>query len=210
MDIGILGLSVIVSTGIDDKSVVGVNIPRFIHGVISTAQTPRIASSTAARPSRTIITVTMILLLGIRSRWEGELHQMGDALLTASSVGILHAERLEILILIQGSELFARLVLGFGCLLVARGRGGGRGGVGSTRRRGRIVVVVEELLRCLRDRGQSGADGGLRGFGAVDLTRQRQRTGIRHGGVTASEGVVGGGGRRGGGRWAEWRAEWGW
>jgi len=195
MDISILSLGMIVSTWIDDESVVCVNISRLVHGVISTAQTPRIASATTS-PSGAIIAVTVMLLLGIWSRWQSELHQMGDALLAASSMRILHAERFKILILIQSTEFLARFVLGFGRLLIAGCCGGGLS-VGSTRRRGR--VVLEELL-CLRDGAQSGTDSRLGGFGAVDLTRQRQRAGIRHGG-TASQGVAGrgGAGRRGGG-----------
>lgn len=176
MDIGVLSLSVIVSTWIHHKSVICVDVPRLIHGMITTPQTPRITSSTAIRPSGTIITVTMVLLLGIWSRWQGELHQMSDALLSASAMRILHAEGLEILILIQSTKLLAGLVLGFGRLLIARCR---RRRIVVGPARGRGGVVLEELL-CLGEISHSGTDSGLGGFGAVDLARQRQRAGIRH------------------------------
>lgn len=61
----------------------------------------------------------MVLLLSVGSGGQSKLHEMGNALLAAASVWILHAECFSLCILIQSPEAFALLVLGLCRLIIA-------------------------------------------------------------------------------------------
>lgn len=136
-------------------------------------------------------TMAELVLVSGWSRRKGEVHQMGDALLPATTVWILHTGQLGLCILIHKSVrcLALRLVLRFRRLNVARGgvatrraSTGATGGIreeslgcrdGWGRRRG-----TGRLLRVGRGLGQGGRLGRhfrrLVRIGSVERRKQRR------------------------------------
>jgi hypothetical protein len=96
--------------------------------------------------------VSVKAILSIRAWRQGELHQMGDALLPTTSMWILHTERFSLCILIQSPEAFPLLVLGFERLGTAR-RGGRR-----SRARRRALLAGGGILKELLGGGEGGTD----------------------------------------------------
>jgi hypothetical protein len=188
MHISVLGLRVVVTSGIDDESVICMNIsvtvsprfkstssrhqPRLVYRVIPTAQTPaRIYSPSSPRP---IEVVAMELVL-VWPWWERKVHEMGNRSLTLSPVRILHAEQFSLCILIQRPKLLALLMLRLAALLVPRCRARSR--VSTRTTTPSLSAVVGEWLS-LRTRWTAGTrgSGGFRGRGYRLGGDQRQLT----------------------------------
>lgn len=72
MDIGICCLRVVTPLWIDDEPVIGVNISRFVHGMVSGTETPRWIPTCAAMQRGMIL----------RAGREGKVHQVGDGRLS--------------------------------------------------------------------------------------------------------------------------------
>ena len=107
-------------------------------------------------------TMSELMRMRLRPGWQGEVHQVRNALLPAATIWILHTGHFCLCILIHKSvgSLALRLVLGFRTLSVARsGVAGRRVGADAA------VGVCEESL--------SGGDGGSSCRGAGNLLRVR-------------------------------------
>lgn len=119
----------------------------------------------------------LMLMLELRPRRQSEVHQMGDTLLPAAAVRILHAEQLSLCILIRDAQrgLVLGLVLGLRGLAVARSRGVAVPGGG--------LAAAQAAARGVGEEGLGGGDGWARGGDA--------------GGLLVVGGVLGEGGRLG-------------
>jgi len=159
--------------------------PRLISRMIPTSQSPGGVSSLTSSPA-----VSELVRVRLRSGREGEVHQVRNALLSATTIWILHTGHLSLCILIHEPVrcLALRFVLRFCGLRIARS------GVAS-RRVGTdaAVGVGEEGLGC-GDRWRSGRGtwdllwvGGSLGEGRR-LGRHRRR---RMKGGLESFGVIG-------------------
>jgi hypothetical protein len=95
------------------------NSPRLVRSMITASQAPGSIPPFSSSPS----TVSELVRVRLWPGREGEVHQVGNALLSAATVWILHTSHLGLCILIHESvgSLALRLVLGLRSLSVARG-----------------------------------------------------------------------------------------
>jgi hypothetical protein len=107
--------------------------------MIAASQAPCSISPLSSSPS----TMSELVRVRLRPRREGEVHQVGDALLSAATIWILHTSHLGLCILIHKSvgSLAFGLVLGLCGLRVARSGVAGRRVGANT-----AVGVCEESL----------------------------------------------------------------
>ena len=133
------------------------NSPRLIRSMISTSQAPSRVS-----PFSSSSTVSELMRMRLRPGWQGEVHQVRNALLPAATIWILHTGHFCLCILIHKSvgSLALRLVLRLRRLSVARS------GVASRRVGADAAVGVCEESLC-------GGDGWSSRRGAGNLLRVR-------------------------------------
>lgn len=117
MNVCVHRLGAIVATRIDNEAVVRVNVPvvssvtffgdahlealyspRLIRGVVPASQTPGLVP-----PLSSPATMAKLMCMRLRPGWKGEVHQVRDALLSASTIWILHTGHLSLCILIHES-----------------------------------------------------------------------------------------------------------
>ena len=113
--------------------------------MVPTSQTP----SSVSPLSSSSTTVSELMRVSLRPGWQGEVHQVRNALLPAATIWILHTGHFSLCLLIHESvgNLALRLVLRLRTLSVARS--------GVTSRR-----VGADAAVGVREKGLSGGDGG--------------------------------------------------
>jgi hypothetical protein len=100
------------------------NSPRLVRSMIAASQAPGSISPFSSSPPA----MSELVRVRLWPRREGEVHQVGNALLSAATIWILHTSHLGLCILIHESvgSLALGLVLGLCGLSVARGGVAGR------------------------------------------------------------------------------------
>ena len=74
-------LRLVITIRLNNESVIGVNVPCFVRRMMPGTNAIDVASPCATSKGTSVV---------LRSRWEGEIHKMGDRSLAAAAVGIPH------------------------------------------------------------------------------------------------------------------------